>query len=82
MLTQSVNMIEYVPALNSNMQNNITTWFKGWKERQFYIVPAFCQFNISGLNLVETGHSTMQTSKKLWLSVATWRDTCMMIIQD
>ena len=24
----------------------------------------------------------MKTSKKLWLSVAPWRDTCMMIIQD
>ena len=46
------------------------------------LVPAFRGFNISGLNLAETGHSTMQTSKKSWLSVATWRDTCMMIIQD
>ena len=62
--------------------NNITMWFKWWKERQFHIVSAFHRFNISGLNLVETCHSTMQTSKKLWLSVATWRDTHMMIIQD
>ena len=62
--------------------NNITTWFKWWKEGWFHIVPAFHGFNISGLNLAETGHSIMQTSKKLWLSVATWRDTCTMIIQD
>lgn len=64
-------------------RNNIMKWFKWWKARRFHIVPAFRGFNLSGLNMAETGHSMMAAGqKKLWLSVAAWKDTCSMIIQD
>ena len=45
-------------------------------------VPAFRGFCVSGLNMAESGQSAMKTREKMWLSVAAWRDTCTMIIQD
>ena len=32
--------------------------------------------------MAESGQSAMKTRGKMWLSVAAWRDTCTMIIQD
>ena len=63
-------------------RNNIMTWWNWWKARHFYIVPAFKGFCVSGLNMEESGQSEMKTRGKMWLSVAAWRDTCTMIIQD
>ena len=57
--------------MQMQQHNNMVQMEEG---KQFHIVPTFLCFNISGLNLGKTGHSTMQTSKKSWLSVATWRD--------
>ena len=50
--------------------------------RCFHIVPAFWGFNISGLNLAETGHSTIKTRCIIPLTVAAWQDMCLMMIQD
>ena len=38
-------------------RNDIGNWWSWWDVRHFHIVPAFLGFNISGLNLAETGHS-------------------------
>ena len=38
--------------------------------------------NISGLNLAETGHSTIKTRCIMPLIVAAWRDICLMMLQD
>ena len=32
--------------------------------------------------MAESGKSAMKTREKMWFSVAAWRDTCTMIIQD
>ena len=48
----------------------------------FHIVPNFRGFNISGLNLAETGHSMLKVKGRMWLSVATWRDVCFHIVQS
>ena len=42
----------------------------------------FQLFMALGLNLAETGHSSLYVNKKLWLSAAAWRDVCFYIIQD
>ena len=60
---------------------HILNWWQWWDARKFHIVPAFRGFNISGLNLVETGHSMSKVKGKMWLSVATWRDICFHIVQ-
>ena len=49
--------------------------------QEFHIVPTFRGFNISGLNLAETGHSMLKVKGKIWLNVATWRDVCFHIVQ-
>ena len=41
---------------NLCQQNDIENWWSWWAVRHFHIVPAFCGFNISGLNLAKTGH--------------------------
>ena len=53
-----------------------------WKARHFHIVAVFTGFCVSGLNMAESGQSVMKTRGIMWLSVAAWRDTCTMIIQD
>ena len=45
-------------------------------------MPAFCGFNISGLNLAETGHSTIKMRCLMPLTIAAWRDICLMVLQD
>ena len=67
---------------NICIQNEIEYWWIWWDKRWFHIVPAFQEFCISGLNLAETGHSSLHVNKKLWLSAATWRDVCFYIVQD
>ena len=42
-------------------------------------VRGFC---VCSLNTAESGQSVVKTRGKMWLSVAAWRDTCTMIIQD
>ena len=49
----------------------LKNWWTWWDETRFHIVPAFLGFGISGLNLAETGHSSLHVNKKLWLSAAT-----------
>ena len=44
---------------NSCKQNDTENSWSTWPVRHFHIVPAFWGFNISGLNLVETGHSNL-----------------------
>ena len=51
-------------------QNDIANWWSWWAVGHFYIVPAFWGFNISGLNLAETGHSTIKTRCIIPLTVA------------
>ena len=45
-------------------------------------MPAFCGFNISGLNLAKTGHLTIKTRCLMPLTIAALRDICLMILQD
>ena len=51
-------------------------------KRKSFIIPAFREFEIPGLNLAEIGHSMIKTKNKMWLSMATYRDVCFFIIQD
>ena len=67
---------------NLCQQNDIENWWLWWAVRQFHIVPAFCGFNISGLNLAKTGHSTIKTRCLMPLTVAAWRNICLMMLQD
>ena len=67
---------------NLCQQNDIENWWSWWAVRHFHIVPAFWGFNISGLNLAETGHSTIKSRCIMPLTVAAWRDMCLMILQD
>ena len=60
-------------------RNDIGNWWSWWDVRRFHIVPTFRGFNISGLNLAETGHSTIKTRCIMPLTVAAWRD---MMLQD
>ena len=66
---------------NLATRNNILNWWQWWDARKFHIVPTFRGFNISGLNLAETGHSMLKVKGKMWLSVTTWRDVCFHIVQ-
>ena len=66
---------------NLATRNNILNWWQWWDAQKFHIVPTFRGFNISGLNLAETGHSMLKVKGKMWLSVATWRDVCFHIVQ-
>ena len=63
-------------------RNDIENWSSWWPVRHFHIVPAFQGFNISGLNLAELGHSTIKTRCIMPLTVATWHDMCLMMLQD
>lgn len=63
-------------------RNDISSWYKWWQERRYHIVPAYRGFNISGLNMAETGHSAMSGGKNLWLSAAAFKDTVQTIVQD
>ena len=45
---------------NLCQQNDTENWWLWWAVRRFHIVPAFHGFNISGLNLAKTGHSTIK----------------------
>ena len=67
---------------NLCQRNDIGNWWSWWDVRRFHIVPAFRGFNISGLNLAETGHSTIKTRSIMPLTVAAWRDICLMMLQD
>ena len=51
-------------------RNDIGNWWSWWG------------FNISSLNLAETGHSTIKTRSIMPLTVAAWRDICLMMLQD
>ena len=52
-------------------RKNILNCWQWWDARKFHIVPTFRVFNISRLNLTETGHSMLKVKGKVWLSVAT-----------
>ena len=56
------------------MWNGIGHWWDWWNCRKFHIVPAFRGFNLSGVNLAESWHSTMQVHYKMSLAVAAWKD--------
>ena len=38
--------------------------------------------DISGVNLAESGHSTLRVHYKMSLAVAAWKDVCQQMIQD
>ena len=61
---------------NLGKQNDIENWWSRWAVRHFHIVPAFQGFNISGLNVAETGHSTIKTRWLMPLTVAAC-ETCV-----
>ena len=65
-------------------KSGILSWFLWWEERRFHIVPAFRGFNLSGLNLAESGQSGMKpkTRKKLRLIDAAYKDCSQMMRQD
>ena len=65
-------------------RSDILPWFLWWEERKFHIVPAFRGFNLSGLNLAESGQSGMKpkTRKKLRLIDAAYKDCSQMMRQD
>ena len=65
-------------------RSEILPWFLWWEERKFHIVPAFRGFNLSGLNLAESGQSGMKpkTRKKLRLIDAAYKDCSQMMRQD
>ena len=65
-------------------KSRILDWFLWWDERKFHIVRAFRGFNLSGLNLAESGQSGMKpkTRKKLRLIDAAYKDCSQMMRQD
>ena len=65
-------------------KSGILDWFLWWDERKFHIVRAFLGFNLSGLNLAESGQSGMKpkTRKKLHLIDAAYKDCSQMMCQD
>ena len=65
-------------------KSGILSWFLWWEECRFHIVPAFCGFNLSGLNLAESGQSGMKpkTRKKLRFIDAAYKDCSKMMCQD
>ena len=56
------------------MWNGIGHWWDWWNCRKFHIVPAFRDFNLSGVNLAECGHSTMWVCYKMSFPVVAWKD--------
>ena len=67
---------------NLCQQNDIENWWSWWAVRCFHIVPVFHGFNISGLNLAETGHSMIKRRCLMPLTIAAWKDICLMMLQD
>ena len=65
-------------------KSGILDWFLWWDEHKFHIVRAFRGFNLSGLNLAESGQSGMKpkTRKKLRLIDAAYKDCSQMMHQD
>ena len=65
-------------------KSGVLSWFLWWEEHRFHIVPAFRGFNLSGLNLAESGQSGMKpkTRKKLRLIDAAYKDCSQMMGQD
>ena len=65
-------------------KSGILDWFLWWDECKFHIVHAFHGFNLSGLNLAESGQSGMKpkTRKKLCLIDAAYKDHSQMMNQD
>ena len=65
-------------------KSGILGWFLWWDERKFHIIPAFQGFNLSGLNLAESGQSGMKpkTRKKMCLIDAAYKDCAQMMRQD
>ena len=55
-----------------------------WDDRKLHIIPAFRGFNLSGLNLAESGQSGMKqkTRKKMQLIDAAYKDCSQMLCQD
>ena len=79
------NYATHIQSMNTQMyimQNDIENWWLWWAVRWFHIIPAFCGFNISGLNLAKTGHLTIKTRCLMPLTIAAWRDICLMMLQD
>ena len=55
-----------IDALKIICQRNDTmTWLQWLEKRRCHIIPAFRGFNISGLNLAKTGHSSMKTKNTI-----------------
>ena len=73
------NLIKKICADNSLLE-----WFMWWDDRRFHIIPAFRGFNLSGLNLAESGQSSMKpkTQKKMQLIDAAYKDCAQMLRQD
>ena len=65
-------------------ESSLLEWFMWWDDRKFHIIPAFRGFNLSGLNLAESGQSGMKpkTRKKLKLIDAAYKDCSQMLRQD
>ena len=65
-------------------ESGLLEWFMWWDDRKFHIIPAFRGFNLSGLNLAESGQSGMKpkTRKKLKLIDAAYKDCSQMLRQD
>ena len=66
------------------MKNKIMHFYNWWDERKYHIVPAFRGFNLSGLNLAESGQSGLKpkTHKKMNLIDAAYKDCASMMRQD
>lgn len=63
--------------------NNISGWWEWWNARRYHIVPVFRGFGLSGLNLAEVGHTTLQPGrKKFRLLDAAFKDTASIMVQD
>ena len=64
--------------------NSIANWWQWWGVHHFHIVPVFRGFNLSSLNLVEAGNSSIRNQNRLPMSlaVAAWKDMLHMLLQD
>ena len=65
-------------------ESGFLEWFMWWDDCKFHIIPAFRGFNLSGLNLAESGQSGMKqkTRKKMQLINAAYKDCAQMLRQD
>ena len=66
------------------MKNKIMHFYNWWDERKYHIIPAFPGFNLSGLNLAESGQSSLKpkTQKTMKLIDAVYKDCALMMRQD